>query len=91
MISPFQEVIESKGLHLFCEHETPGFVDVAREFYPNMVGIKDKIVYVKGKWIFFSREQIDQTYNLYEMKKRSKCDAPKPGGPLITRQPSEYS
>ena len=37
-----------------------------------MVGMKDKTVYIKGKWISFSREQIDQTYNLNERKNGSK-------------------
>ena len=46
------------------EHKTPRFVDVVKEFYANMVGIKDRTVYVRGKWISFSREQIDRTYNL---------------------------
>ena len=47
LISPFQEIVESKGRHLFCEHKAPGFVDVVKEFYANMVGIKDKTVYVE--------------------------------------------
>ena len=54
-ITPFQELVESKGWHLFCEHKAPGFVDVVKEFYTNFVRMKDKIVYVKGKWISFSR------------------------------------
>ena len=37
-----------------------------------MVGMKNKTVYIKGKWISFSREQIDQTYNLNERKNGSK-------------------
>ena len=37
-----------------------------------MVGLKNNIVYVRGKWISFNREQIDQTYNLNEMKNGSK-------------------
>ena len=37
-----------------------------------MVGMKDKTVYIRGKWISFSREQIDQTYNLNERKNGSK-------------------
>ena len=37
-----------------------------------MVGMKDKEVYVRGKWISFDREQIDQTFNLQEMKNGSK-------------------
>ena len=45
---------------------------MVKEFYANMVGMKDKAVYVRGKWISFGREQIDQTYNLQEMKNGSK-------------------
>ena len=33
-----------------------------------MVGMKDKAVYVRRKWIFFGREQIGQTYNLTKRK-----------------------
>ena len=71
-ISPFQEVIESKGWHLFCEHKALGFVDVVKEFCANIVGMKYNIVYVRGKWISFSKEQINQTYNLHERKNGSK-------------------
>ena len=45
---------------------------MVKEFYSNMVGIKDNAIFVKGKWISFSREQIDQTYNLNERKSGSK-------------------
>ena len=45
---------------------------MVKEFYANMVGMKDKTVYVRGKWISFSREQIDHTHNLQEKKNRSK-------------------
>ena len=71
-ISPFTEIIEGKGWKLFCEHKSPGFVDVVKEFYANMVGIKDKVMYVRGKWISFDRKQIDQTYNIQERKNESK-------------------
>ena len=37
-----------------------------------MVGMKDKTVYIKGKWISFNREQIYQTYNPNERKNGSK-------------------
>ena len=37
-----------------------------------MVGMKDKAVYVRGKWISFDTKQIDQTYNLQEKKNGSK-------------------
>ena len=61
-----------QGMTPFCEHKTLGFVDVVKEFYANMVGMKDKVVYVRGKWISFCREQIDQTYNLQKRKNGSK-------------------
>ena len=72
MISPFLEIVESKGWHLFCEHKALGFVDAVKEFYADMVEMKDKTVYVRGKWISFSREEIDKTYNLKERKNGSK-------------------
>ena len=37
-----------------------------------MVGMKDKIVYIRGKYISFSREHFDKTYNLNERKNGSK-------------------
>ena len=39
---------------------------MVNEIYANMVGMKDKSVYVRGKMIAFNREQIDQAYNLNE-------------------------
>ena len=44
---------------------------MVKEFY-DMVSMKDKAVYVRGKWISFGREQIDQTYNLTKRKDGSK-------------------
>ena len=55
-ISPFQEIVEKRGWFLLCEHKAPGFVDVVKEFYANMVGMKDKTIYIRGKWISFNRE-----------------------------------
>ena len=45
---------------------------MVKDFYANMVGMIDKVVYVRVKWIPFEREQIDQTYNLHERKNGSK-------------------
>ena len=45
---------------------------MVKESYANIVGMKDKTVHVRGKWISFSKEQIDQTYNLNERKNVSK-------------------
>ena len=57
---------------MFCEHKALGFVDVVKEFYSNIMGMKDKTVYVRNKWISFSRETIDKIYNLNERKNGSK-------------------
>ena len=43
-----------------------------KEFYANMVRMKNNVVYVRGKWISFNREQINQTYNLNERRNGSK-------------------
>ena len=43
-------------------------MDIVKEFYSNMVGMKKKTVYARGQWISFSREKIDQTFNLNERK-----------------------
>ena len=37
-----------------------------------MVGTKDNAVYVKGRWVSFSREQINQIFNLKERNDGSK-------------------
>ena len=47
-ISLFSEVIEKRGWAFFCKHKAPGFSALAREFYANMVGMKDDSVYVRG-------------------------------------------
>ena len=72
LISPFLETIEKRGWHLFCEHEAPGFVNVIKEFYSNMLGLREKTCYIGGKWISFSREKIDENFNLKERKNGSK-------------------
>ena len=41
---------------------------MVKEFYANIVGMKDKTVYVREKLISLNREHIDQIYNLNEMK-----------------------
>ena len=49
LISPFQEMVEKRGWHLFYDHKALGFVDVVKEFYANMIGVKDKTLYVINK------------------------------------------
>ena len=60
LISNFLEIIENCRWHLFCEHKALGFVDVVKEFYSNMVGLKEKTFFVRSQWILFSKEKINE-------------------------------
>ena len=51
LISPFAKIIEKKGWEFFCTHKAPGFSALAREFYANMVGMREDSVYVRGVWV----------------------------------------
>ena len=72
LISPFLEIIENRVWHLFYEHKAAGFVDVVKEFYSNMVGLKEKTCFIRGQWISFNGEKIDETFNLNERKNGSE-------------------
>ena len=37
-----------------------------------MIGTKDKTVYVRGRWVSFSRVQINLTFNIQERKDGSR-------------------
>ena len=64
LISPFREVVEKRGWILLCENKLAGFAAIVREFFANLVGKKEKMCYIKEKWISFNREEINKTYNL---------------------------
>ena len=57
LISPFYEIIEKRGWECFCAHTAPGFSAMAREFYANMVGMRDYSVYVQGVWVPFGHKE----------------------------------
>ena len=73
LISPFSEVIEKRGWEFFYKHKAPGFSALAREFYANMVGMKEESVYVRGVWVPFGHRQINEMFKLRDLKHRSKC------------------
>ena len=52
-IPPFKEVIEKRGWSLLCEHHSARFATLVREFYSNLVGMKEKVCYIRGKLISF--------------------------------------
>ena len=47
-------------------------MELVKEFYANMVGVRGKTVSVKGMRIYFNREKISETFNLKEQKGGSK-------------------
>ena len=41
-------MIEKRGRELLCENKALGFVVVVKEFFVNMVEVREKNVYVRG-------------------------------------------
>ena len=64
LISPFSEVITKRGWEFFCEHKAPGFSALPREFYANMVGMKDDYVFMRGVWVPFDDRSINEVFKL---------------------------
>ena len=48
LISHFSEIIEKRGWESFRAHAAPGFSALTKEFYANMVGMREDTVYVRG-------------------------------------------
>ena len=72
LISPFSEVIEKRGWGFLCEHKAPRFSALAKEFYANMVGMKEDSVYVRGVWVPFEDKRINEMFKLREFKNMLK-------------------
>ena len=72
LIPPFFEVIEKRGWAFFCEHKAPEFSALPREFYANMVGMKEDSVFVRGVWVPFDNRSINEVFKLRDFKHRSK-------------------
>ena len=68
LISPFIEMLEKRGWQILSEHKSLGLVALVKEYYANMVGVKGNKVYVKGMWISFNRETINEMFNLKVQK-----------------------
>ena len=72
-ISPFAELIEKRGWEFFCEHKAPGFAALVREFYANMVEMKDDDkVFMRGVWVSFGHKRINEIFKLKDLKHGSK-------------------
>ena len=76
LISPFSEIIEKRGWESFCPHTMPEFSDLAREFYANMVGMREDTVFMRGVWVPFGDKRINEMFKLKELKHGSKFKKP---------------
>ena len=72
LISPFSEMLENRGWQSLGEHKAPDCAALVKEFFANMVEEEGKKVYVRGKWIDFSKEKINGLFNLKVQKDGSK-------------------
>ena len=72
LISPFSEVIDKRGWGFFCEHKAPRFSALAKEFYANMMGMKEDSVYVRGVCVPSRHRRINEMFKLRELKHGSK-------------------
>ena len=63
-ITPFKEMIEKRGWGTLCAHRRSGYAAVVREFYSNLVGRKDNTVYVRGVWVPYGAQAINQVYGM---------------------------
>ena len=57
-------MLEKRGWKSLGEHKAPGCAAWVKEFFSNMVEDEGNKVYVRGKWIDFSKENINRLFNL---------------------------
>ena len=72
LVLPFVETLEKRGWSLFCMHKPPGFAVVVKEFYANMVEMKEDSVYVRGVWVPMGHERINEVLQIKDPKNGSK-------------------
>ena len=68
LISPFSKIIEKKGWDFFCKHKALGFAALAREFYSNILEMREDSVYVRGVWVSFDHKRINEVFQLKDLK-----------------------
>ena len=65
-------MIEKRGWETLCAHRRAGYAAVVREFYSNLVGRKENTVYVRGVWVPYGAQAINQVYGMAGHKHGSK-------------------
>ena len=71
-ISPFAEIIEKRSWSLFCKHKPLEFATMVREFYSNMIDMREDSVYVRGVWVPMGHERINAVLQIKDPKNGSK-------------------
>ena len=71
-ISPFTKIIEKRGWSLFYKHKPPSFTEVVREFYANMMEMKEDSVCIRGIWVPMGHERINEFLQIKDPKNGSK-------------------
>ena len=71
-ISPFAEIIDKGSWILFCKHKPPGLTTIVREFYANMIEMKEDSVCVRGIWVPMGHERINEVLQIKDPKNGSK-------------------
>ena len=67
-ISPFAKIIEKRGWNMFCKHQPSSYVTVVREFYSNMIDMKEDAVYVREVWVPMGHERINEVLQIRDPK-----------------------
>ena len=60
------------GWSLFYKHKPPGFAVVVREFYSNMIDMREDSVDVRGVWVPMGHERINEVIKIKDPKNGSK-------------------
>ena len=60
------------GWGLFCKHKPSSFAAIVREFYANMIDMKEDSVYVRGIWVPMGHERINEVLQIKDPKNGSK-------------------
>ena len=72
IIYPFSEMLEKRRWQSLGEHKALGYATWVKEFFANMVEEEGNKLYVRVKWIYFSKETINGLFNPKVQKDGSK-------------------
>ena len=65
-------MLEKRGWKSLGEYKATGCAVLVKEFFSNIVEEKGKKVYVRGRWVDFSKDKINGLFNLKVQKDGSK-------------------